>query len=64
MAKFTMQLKDGGEINAGYLKVQGAYKVFDTKRQGKQAHSNVEATSRKRFVTIYPPLLDTTTYLS
>ena len=45
----------------GLLRVQGAYKVLDTKRKGKHTHSNVEAMSRKRFVTRYPPLLNTRT---
>jgi len=63
MAKFTLQLKDGGQINAGSVKCR-THIVLDTKRQEKQAHSTVEATSRKKSVTRYPSLLDTTTFLS
>jgi hypothetical protein len=48
----------------GLLKVQGAYSLRHKKRKGKQAYSNVEATSRKKLVARYPPLLHTTTFLS
>ena len=64
MAKFTLQLKDGGQINAGSVKSAGRIQSWTQKRQGKQAHNNVEATSRKKLVARYPPLLDTTTFLS